>query len=327
MISAYLGIDISKEKFDCILLCGDNKKFYESCTNDSKGFTKLRRWLKSKKLETNQVHACMEATGIYSIALAEFLYNENFFVSVVNPLQIKYFGVSELARNKNDRIDAQLIARFCQKMTPTCWKPKSEDMKQFQEHVSRLKTLSNLYLQEGNHLRTTSSKSIQKSIKKVMKLLKQEMEQIEEEIITIMNTNSKLKKQAALLSSIPGISTKTSYTFLSCIDIDDFEDGRQVAAFIGLTPRQRLSGSSVRGSTHLSKIGSTAQRSALFMPALSSIRCNPVLKRFYNELVKRGKPGKVAVGAVMRKLVHIMFSVLKMERPFFDPKTQKLCKS
>ena len=100
-----------------------------------------------------------------------------------------------------------------------------------------------------------------------------------------------------------------------------------MAAFIGLTPRQKQSGSSVRGTTRLSKIGSTEQRSSLFMPALCSIRCNPVLKRFYDGLVKKGKQRKVAIGAVMRKLVHLMFSVLKMERPFFDPKTQKLCKS
>ena len=319
MISTYLGIDVSKENFDCILLYQTGNNYHKSCSNNTKGFHNLVDWLRKKKIETSQIHICMESTGIYSLPLAEFLFERNFYTSVVNPLKIKFFGTSMLMRTKTDRADAKLIARYCEKMSPARWEPKPENVKKLRELVARLNSLKEMHRQEANRLETINVSEVRDSVKKYVRSFQKEMIKIEDKIKILIDSDIDLKKKVELLSSIPGVSNKTSWEFLSHICADDFEKGRQVSAFIGLNPRQRQSGSSVNGNTRLSKIGVKELRSSLYMPAVCAATHNPVLKRFYERLLLKGKKKMVALGAVMRKLTHIMFSVLKKERMFFDP--------
>ena len=121
------------------------------------------------------------------------------------------------------------------------------------------------------------------------------------------------------MDSIPGIGKATIPHILSELDdLEKFNHVRQMVAFIGLAPKETLSGSSIKGKPRLCKIGHARLRKALYMPALVSIQCNPVMIAFYNRLKDKGKNGKVIVCAIMRKLVHVIFGVLKSGKKY-DP--------
>jgi len=131
-----------------------------------------------------------------------------------------------------------------------------------------------------------------------------------------------MKHKKELLNSIPGVGDATINVVLSeFADIDRFDTAKQLASFIGLAPRHRLSGSSVRGRTSMSKIGNAQVRKSLFMPALVAMKYNPILIDMKSRLLKAGKPKMLIVGAAMRKLVHIIYGVLKNNQPF-DPEFQ-----
>ncbi len=138
-----VGIDISKAKFDAALLFPNNKVKTKKFENKAAGFVELIDWL--KKNEALDSHVCLEATGTYSEALSIYLFELSHPVSVVNPSKIKGFSQSELARNKTDTADAQLIARFCRAMDPPLWKPKSQHIRELGDWVRRLQGLQQLY--------------------------------------------------------------------------------------------------------------------------------------------------------------------------------------
>jgi transposase len=138
-----------------------------------------------------------------------------------------------------------------------------------------------------------------------------------------INQHPGLKRQRDLLDSIPGIAEATAALLLSEItDITQYRSARQVAAYAGLVPRERQSGSSVRGRTRLSKIGNARLRRALYFPAVTVLRCSPFFQQWAEGLLKRGKGKMSVICAVMRKLVHIAYGVLKTGKQF-DPQWAK----
>jgi len=310
----HLGIDIAKATFD-VTVCMTSKSSHNSFTNNQAGFKKLSKWL--NKFDINQLHACMEATGTYGDALANYLYvQDDCIVSVVNPLQIKSFGQTLLKRNKNDQIDSQLVAQYCEKFNPNPWQPLPEKNKMLQALVRRRNDVKNVLNQENNRL-STADKCIKSFIKTVIKTYNKQLKKIEAEIQKTIKSDETLKKQNKLIISIKGIGDHTSAQFLATIgDVSRFDKAKQVAAFVGLTPRQHQSGTSIRGKTRLSKKGHADLRAALYFPAMCAMRFNPVIKQFANKLKENGLNGKAVVCAVMRKLLHIIWGVLKSNKPF-----------
>jgi transposase len=149
--------------------------------------------------------------------------------------------------------------------------------------------------------------------------LDEQIKALEKKIKDLIGRYPDLKRQRDLLISIKGISHTTTAKLLAEIpDIDQFDSAAQLAAYVGVTPRRKSSGTSVRGKGHLSKMGNTHLRSALYMPAVTAMRWNPLVKPLVERLQKRGKLPKVILGAVMRKLIHLAYGVLKSGKPF-DP--------
>ena len=311
-----LGIDIAKSKFDCCLLL--NSKFkHKVFKNNQEGFINLSSWL--SKEGVSLVHACLEATGNYGHELAEFLYNVGHKVSMVNPAQIKGFAQSALSRTKTDKVDAKLIARFCQALQPGSWTPLAPETKQLQALVRRVDALQNMLNQENNRLSVASSVTV-KFIQKHITYLENDIKQTKKLIRDHINSHPNLKTKSDLLESIPGIGKATIAVLLGEIRCtEDFSSARKLAAFMGLVPRQFISGSSVRGKSRLCKTGNANLRKALYMPAIVAKQYNPVIEAFCERLKLAGKPPMVIIGAVMRKLVHIIFGVLKSGKPF-NPK-------
>ena len=139
-----LAIDIAKAKFDVCELQGQNYR-YHSFENHEASFKHLLKWFDASDLKA--CHICMEATNSYGFDLAEFLYQQGFKLSLVNPARIKAFASSELSRNKTDKLDAGLMARFCAEKTPRLWRP-AEHKQRFQALNRRFETLRDLKAQE-----------------------------------------------------------------------------------------------------------------------------------------------------------------------------------
>lgn len=315
MSETVLGIDIAKQKFDAALLL-DGKTKHKSCKNSAEGFETLMLWLDKQGIQ--KTHACMEATGNYGEDLAIFLHEAGHKVSIVNPARIKGFAQSELIRTKTDKIDAGIIARFCLAMKPDLWIPPTPEIRALRALVRRVDSLINMRSQEKNRI-STAHKSVLHLIKEHIAYLDQEIEKIRQEIAGLIEQDPNLKRKKDLLDSIPGIGKATIPVILAELDdLEKFKHVRELVAFIGLAPKETLSGSSIKGKPRLCKIGHVRLRKALYMPALVSIQCNPVMIAFYNRLKDKGKNGKVIVCAIMRKLVHVIFGVLKSGK-MYDP--------
>jgi transposase len=309
-----LGIDVSKEYFH-VELGLNHKRRNRKFANRPEGFAELAAWLGKQKVP--QVHACLEATGPYSEELALYLHQQGHRVSVINPARIKAFGQSELLRNKDDRPDAGLIRRFCETQRPPAWTPPAAHLRQLQALTRHLEGLQQTRQQQLNRLESARSKTVVKSLRKLVSYLDKEIAQTEKQIKAHIDQHPDLKQQSDLLQSVSGIGDRTVSTLLGEINFKQYRSARQVAAYLGLTPRNNHSGT-IRGKTRLSKIGNARVRKALFMPALVAKRHNPIVRSFCQRLAANGKTKMEIVGAAMRKLIHIAFGVLKSGRPF-DP--------
>lgn len=314
----FLGIDVSKKTFDVALLCDESKPLHKVFANDAAGHNQLVAWLGQHT--SDAVHACLEATGTWANDLAHVLQNAGHTVSVVNPARIYAFSKSRLKRTKTDKADALLIAQFCQMHRPPAWTPLSPQVQQLQGLVRRLEHLEEMCLMEENRLASGGiCDEVQESLEEHVAYLGQQIEKTRRQIREHIDQHPDLKDQAQLLESIPGIGAATAALLLAELgDVSLFDNARQVAAFAGLVPRIRESGTSVRGRSRLSKVGSSRLRKSLYFPAITALRFNPLIKSFGLRLSAQGKSKMLIIGAAMRKLLHLAYGVLKSKRPF-DP--------
>lgn len=314
----YLGIDISKAKFDVALLRPDGKLRHRVFPNNAGGFDQLSAWL--SKQRASHIHACMEATGTYADALAAYLHSAGHTVSVVNPALIKAFAQSQMSRTKTDKADASLIARYCQMHQPPPWSPPPPEISELQSLVRRLEALIEMRQQEVNRLAAgVTAEPVRKSVTDHIAYLDEQIAQTQSLIKDHIDQHPSLKQQRDLLSSIPGIGDLTAAKLLAeIIDINHYRSARQVAAFAGLVPRHNQSGSSVRGRSKLCKVGAARLRKALYFPAIVATKHNPLIEAMSKRLRERGKCPMLIIGAAMRKLIHIAYGVLKSGKPF-DP--------
>lgn len=312
-----LGIDVSKLKFNVCLIRVDNRLRHRLFANTQAGFTDLSEWL--KKNHVAQVHACLEATGTYSEALATYLSDGSHRVSLVNPAAIKAYAGAQLSRTKTDRVDAELIARFCLTQRPQLWKPAPPEVRELQALVRRLDSLIEMHTMEVNRLSSgLSTPQVRACIESVISHLEEQIKRTEKLMRKHINNHPQLRADRDLLLSIPGLGEATVARLMSEINFQRYESARQVAAFAGLVPRLRESGKSVRARARLSKTGTSRIRRSLYFPAVTALRCNPVIKEWAQGLRERGKCEMQIIGAVMRKLIHLAYGVLKSGKPY-DP--------
>lgn len=312
-----LGIDVAKDTLDVALSDGIHLN-HGQFANTQKGHEQLEQWLR-KKSDSN-VHVCLEATGQYGDGVAEYLYAEGFLVSVVNPARIKHYGNSKLRRNKTDKADAQLIAEYCLREKPTLWTPPPVSFKDLQALVRHLEDLQAAKRQAANRLLSGVQTSfVVDNITTLCEFLNDQIKQTKDAIQEHINQHEELKHMQALLVTIPGIGKLTAAKLLGEIrNILDFQSARQLAAYAGLTPRNFLSGTSVHKKSRLSKTGNANLRKSLYMPAIVAIKYNPIVQSFCARLSQNGLQPMEVVCAAMRKLLHLVFGILKTGRPF-DP--------
>lgn len=313
-MTAILGIDIAKAKFVVVLRTADGKRRRKSCPNTTVGFAELAAWL--QRQHVTHVHACLEATGTYGDALAVWLHDAGHRVSVVNPAVIHGYARAQLVRSKTDAIDADLIAHFTATQQPPAWTPPAREIRELQALVRRLDALYEMHTQETNRLAAgVPSAAVCASIEAVLASLTGQIAHVKQLIRDHIDRHPGLRQQRELLTSIPGIGETTATVLIAELFDKPYASARQAAAFAGLVPRLRESGT-LRGRARLSKVGPGRIRKALYFPAIAALRFNPTIRSVQHRLHIAGKPKMVIIGAAMRKLIHIAYGVLKSGRAY-----------
>jgi transposase len=316
-MTSIIGIDIAKDKFDVCLLNEEGQGHQESFVNTKSGINKLHGWMKKQGAKT--AHVCLEATGVYGDLVAETLHQRGYRVSVVNPARIKAYAASQMQRNKTDILDAALIADYCRTQQPPAWEPPTPELKELRALVRHLDDLKQEKQRASNRLEAqNASQEVRQQLRAQIAFLNKQCKKTEQLIRDHINKHPDLRQQRALLTSIPGIGDLTACRLLAELgDIRRFDDVREVVAFVGLNPRQHQSGK--KRVTHgISRMGRASLRAALYMPAVVASQHNPILKTWAEALRQRGLTGKQVVVAVMRKLLHLAYGILKSGRAF-DP--------
>lgn len=313
-----LGLDVGKRSISACLL-REGRKRDKTFSNDATGHACVVAWLTQHGAD--RVHACLEATGGYSEALATALFDAGHQVSIVNPSRIKAFAKTELVRTKTDKVDAALIARFCELHRPPAWAPPPENIRQIQALSRRLDALVDMRTQEQGRLEAPGNvPDVKASIRESIKWLDTKISKLEQQLEDLIKKDPDLRNKRELLLSIKGIGERTADRILGEMPrLEEFRNAKAVAAYVGLSPREWQSGT-LRGRTRISKIGNSRLRRALYWPAVVAMQKNVSIRRFAQRLLASGKPGMLVITAAMRKLICLAYAVVRSGRPYAAPR-------
>ena len=254
----------------------------------------------------------MEATGAYWEGLACALHEAGLEVSVVNPARTVHFARSQLRRTKTDRVDAEMIAEFCKTQQPDRWSPPPPEILEIRGLLSfRAQLLDDKVRLSQMISQIHVSKELQRLYSKQVKTLDASIAAVEKQLKTVAKNHRTLHAQVQKLTAVKGIGLLTALEISAKLPVERLRNAKAAAAYVGLTPRERQSGTSIHGQPRICKTGNASLRRALYMPACVAIRYNPILKAFADRLKAKGKPAKLVVVAVMRKLVVLAFSIIK----------------
>ncbi len=310
----FIGIDVSKARLDMAALLATGEVQRAEFGNTSQGHVELLGWLE----RFPDCRVAVEATGTYHQCLTAALQAKGVFVSVLNPAQVSYFVKSQHRRNKTDKADALWLAVYAKERQPDATlalnllkQGLAREIGTLSKDTTRLK--NRLEAAEAGQTHT----KVIASLKRRIAALEEEKEELEAGLE--QETRNDQAQDLALSLSIPGVGVRTACLLLAELgDVRRFANARKLVAFAGLTPSQFESGSSVLRRSSISRLGSSHLRRILYMPCLSAVRFNPIIKVFFERLVARGKHKKAALVACMAKLLKIVYGVLTHQRPF-DP--------
>src|SRR5574340_829157 len=318
----YLGMDVAKAKLDCCLLLDEasGKRKTKVVSNTKPGIVDLLAWVAKQNISTAELHVVMEATGVYHEQAALVLADAGVTVSIINPAQVKDFGRGLAVRTKTDGVDSFVLARYGALLKPAAWMPPAPEARTLQALLARREAIAQDLQRERNRQEkadaTDTPDRIQKSLADSIKFLVKQLADLQQDIDQHIDRHPGLKGDMALLQSIPAVGPQVGGNMLSVMHGHHFNSAEQLAAYLGLVPVERQSGSSVLGRARLSKAGPARIRTVLYMAAIAATRCNPHVKALYDRLLARGKSKMSALGAAMRKLVHLFFGVLKTQQPY-----------
>lgn len=319
-----IGIDVSKAKLHAVVLLDPegHKVRTKTVANQTSGFSALLKFAcQQAACAPEDLHVVMEATGVYHEAAATYLFDQGATVSVVNPARVKDFARSLAMQSKTDAQDAAVLARYGLLVKPAAWAPAPREYRELKALLARLAAIESQIRREANRLEKTQASPVpvpvQESLLQSLAFLRMERDRLTREINDHIDRHPLLKQDKELLQSIPAVGDKTARVMLTLLYHGDrFRRAREAAAYVGLNPVEHCSGTSVFKKPRLSKRGDGRLRAGLSMAAVVAIRHNPDVRSLYQRLLAKGKSKMSALGAAMRKLVHIMFGVLKHQTPY-----------
>ncbi len=264
-------------------------------------------------LNVSESTCVMEASGPYYLKLATFLSDQAIDVCVINPLIIRRFSQMRMSRAKTDKKDAMLIAEYGKTEKPDLWQPEAAyvlELKQMQAYLEQLnKNRTGFTVQkEAFDQNPIKSEVLEKSLNSVIETIDQEIKQIEKRMELIIKTHH--QEMFNQLKSIPGMGSKTSLLLIVISGgFSKFNNHKQLASYVEISPRIFESGTSVKGKSKICKMGMSKIRALLYMCAWSAKRCNETCKALYDRLVEKGKSKKLALIAVVNKLLKQAFAI------------------
>jgi transposase len=327
----YIGVDVGKLDLHAVYKNrtkgGKLKVRYRAFTNDPKGILALSQWAQKSVKSNEVVQVCMEATGSYHELCATMLHDVGLGVSVLNPARTKAFGDSIGVRTKTDAKDAHVLAEYGEAIHPSLWVPPSKEYRKLMDFIRAIESRQKEKVRILNRIESFQARvdlppAILAEEKRMLKELEASIKRLECAIEKHIDQHPNLKEDVKLVETIKGVGLKTSYMFVSLMAGGSrFGSAREAASYVGLSVRERKSGTSVRGKSRLSKRGDSYIRKSLYWPAITATRYNADVKALYVRLLEKGKAKMVAIGAAMRKLVHIAFGVLKNRTPYIPQVT------
>ncbi|PMR72963.1 transposase, partial [Billgrantia endophytica] len=235
------------------------------------------------------------------------------------PAQVRDFSRSLGVRGKTDKKDSVVLARYGATQQPECWQPEPEEVRKLKALAARLDAMDKDIHRERNRREKAEfimATDILRSIDDILLALTRERDRLQQQIDDHLDQHPGLKRDRVLLQTIPGVGPAVSLRLLAMLRSRAFQSARQAAAFAGLVPVSWESGSSVRMRPRLSKAGNPKLRQSLYMAAVVGLRRNPDISALYRRLTGNGKSTMAALGAAMRKLIHIAYGILKTQTEY-----------
>jgi transposase len=307
MDAIYVGIDVSKDRLD-VHVRPSGEAF--AVARDGKGLSELVERLRGVAPSLIAV----EATGGFEIIVAAAIAGAHLPLAVVNPAQVRHFAQAVGKRAKTDPIDAAVIARFAEAVKPEPRELPDEAARLLAELVARRTQLIEMLVAERQREKRAAAVRVRKSLARHIAALEKELLVIDRDIDTMVRGSPVWREKEDLLVSFPGVAHKIARTVLADLPELGRLTRREIASLVGVAPFTRQSGQ-WKGKSMIAG-GRPAARAALFMAAFSAIRCNPVLRTFYQSLLARGKPKMVALIAVARKVLTILNAMLRDKKPW-----------
>lgn len=321
MQTLWIGVDIAKETLQAAALVTEQTTQDRSFPNTPSGRKSLIDWAK-KIAGQRQIKICMESTGAYGKPLAEELCQQGIWVAVLNPRTVKHFAISLQMRNKNDLVDARLIARFGKERNPKPWNlsdPIKREIDQLKKQISRLQKVLNL--QSNPKEDKDLPKHVIDSIKRMEKTIQNEIAKLQKRIQELIQKDEKLQSMVHALVQIPGVGELTAIEFLCAVDVEAFDNAQDVAAYAGLNPSQKQSGKNP-GRTTVSRQGNPRLRKAFHFPGICASRYFAPVKALRQRLEEKKHRWSAVRTACTRKLIMICWGVAnrvaKGLQPFYQ---------
>jgi transposase len=302
----FVGIDVAKETLDVAIY---GQEAIRSFANDPSGHQELVAYLQP----LNPTLIVLEASGGFELELALALLTVGLPVAVVNPARVRYFAKAHGRLAKTDPLDAHVLAHFAFAVRPRVRSLQSEQEMHLKNLVRRRRQVVSMLTAEKNRLSTTVPR-LRERVKKHIQWLQEEEQELAEEIAEWIQTLPEWREKEQLLQSVPGIGPVNAATLLAELPELGTTSRQKIAALAGVAPYNRDSGK--KHGRRKTGGGRRGVRSAFYMACLSAKKHNPVIKRFYERLIAKGKETKVALTACMRKLLSILNAMLRDMEPW-----------
>jgi transposase len=297
-----VGIDIAKYHFDLHLLPEGKTARYG---NDIEGIQQCARFLAQVRAE----RIVLEATGGYERGLTNALQAAALPVIGVNPRRVRDYARSLGLLAKTDRIDARVLAEFAQSPRVQVRELPDAHARQRMALLARKRQLIERHGAERNRLEHATDRTVAQSLRQLLRLLEKQIAQLDRKLTQLLAREPSLQRRAEIIDSVPGLASATAVLLVTELPELGRVNRREIAALVGLAPMNRDSGQ-FRGK-RMTGGGRVRVRNALYMPMLTVIRCNPVIRPFYQRLVAQGKAKMTALIAAMRKLLIILNTLIK----------------
>jgi transposase len=311
----YVGIDVSQDTLH-VFVQAPGHKAYRLFANTPEGFVTLHTWLQG--WPGTPVRLCLEATGSYSDGIATFLWEQGYYVSVLNPAILVNFRKSENIRTKTDRMDAELLARVACEKQPRPFVPLPQDILNLRALLSYRSSVMKMGQHQRNRLHAGRLTDwTREQTQQQCQRLHQDQLAAERQIRAHLRASQSLKPLWELLQSIPGVGWLGAATLIAQIgEIERFGQVGSLVSLAGLAVKAHDSGTSVQSRHQIDRHGRPELRRILYWCAMTAMRVDAAMATWANRLRVRGKPKKVVLVAMMRKLLHIVYGVWKTHTPY-----------